>query len=103
MFITTQIPVEGETDYGKGEHFAMHAKQTRLNLELRSPTPLGSLKIYYENDFFNNNTEPSMDYRLRHFYGQIANITVGQTWTTFYDPDVIPGHAGLRRAGQRCP
>ncbi len=90
MFITGKIPVEGETDFGKGEHFAMHAKQTRINLELRSPTPLGSLKIFYENDFFGNNTEPSMDYRLRHFYGQVANITVGQTWSTFYDPDVNP-------------
>lgn len=46
MFITSKIPVEGEADYGKGEHFALHAKQTRLNLELRSPTPLGALKIY---------------------------------------------------------
>lgn len=90
MFITSKIPVEGEADYGKDEHFAMHAKQTRLNLELRSPTSLGSLKIYYENDFFGNNTEPSMDYRLRHFYGQVANITVGQTWSTFYDPDSFP-------------
>lgn len=90
MFITAKIPVEGEPDYGKGEHFALHAKQTRLNLELRSPTPLGALKIYYENDFFGNNTEPSMDYRLRHFYGQLANLTVGQTWSTFYDPDVNP-------------
>lgn len=90
MFLTSKIPVEGETDYDKGEHFAMHAKQTRLNLELRSPTTLGSLKIFYENDFFGNNTEPSMDYRLRHFYGQIANLTVGQTWSTFYDPDANP-------------
>jgi hypothetical protein len=90
MFITGKIPVQGENDFGKDEHFALHAKQTRLNLELRSPTPIGSLKIYYENDFFNNNTEPSMDYRLCHFYGQVANVTVGQTWSTFYDPDVFP-------------
>ncbi|HNQ89048.1 MAG TPA: DcaP family trimeric outer membrane transporter [Verrucomicrobiota bacterium] len=90
MFITARIPVEGEADYDKGEHFAMHAKQTRLNLELRSPTRLGALKIYYENDFFGNSTEPSMDYRLRHCYGQLANLTVGQTWTTFYDPDANP-------------
>jgi hypothetical protein len=90
MFITSRIPVEGEADYDKDEHFALHAKQTRLSLELRSPTKLGALKIYYENDFFGNNTEPSMDYRLRHFYGQVANLTVGQTWSTFYDPDANP-------------
>lgn len=90
LFVTSKIPVEGEADYDKGEHFAMHAKQTRLNLELRSPTQLGSLKIYYENDFFGNSSESSMDYRLRHFYGQLNNLTVGQTWSTFYDPDVNP-------------
>jgi hypothetical protein len=90
MFITSKIPVEGETDFDKGEHFAMHAKQTRINFELRAPTPIGSLKVFYENDFFNNSDQPNMDYRLRHFYGQVANITVGQTWTTFYDPDANP-------------
>jgi hypothetical protein len=91
MFITSKIPVEGEADFDKGEHFAMHAKQTRLSLELRSPTALGSLKIYYENDFFGSpNDDPSMNYRLRHFYGQVANLTAGQTWSTFYDPDVNP-------------
>jgi len=89
-FITGRIPVEGEIDHGKDGRFALHAKQTRLSLELRSPTQIGSLKIYYENDFFNNSTEPSMDYRLRHFYGQLANITVGQTWSTFYNPDSFP-------------
>jgi len=50
MFITSKIPVQGEPDFGKDGRFALHAKQTRLNLELRSPTPLGSLKIYYENE-----------------------------------------------------
>ncbi len=90
QFITSQIPVEGEDNYGKGEHFTLHAKQTRMSLELRSPTEIGSLKIYYENDFFNNSAESTMDYRLRHFYAQIANVLAGQTWTTFYDVDSFP-------------
>jgi hypothetical protein len=90
QFITSQIPVEGEGNFGKGEHFTIHAKQTRMSLELRSPTPIGSLKVYYENDFYNNSAESSMDYRLRHFYGQVANILAGQTWTTFYDVDSFP-------------
>ena len=90
FFVTGKIPVEDEANHGKDSQFAMHAKQTRLSLELRSPTDFGSLKIYYENDFFGNNDQPSMDYRLRHFYGQIANVTAGQTWSTFYDPDANP-------------
>ncbi len=89
-FITSQIPVEGQANFDKDEQFTLQAKQTRLTLELRSPTPLGALKIYYENDFFNNSTASTMDYRLRQFYGQVANVLVGQTWSTFYDPDATP-------------
>jgi len=89
-FVTGTIPVPGEANFGKGEEFNLHAKQTRVNFELRSPTRLGSLKIFYENDFFGNSASSGMDYNLRHFYGQLANVTVGQTWTTFLDPDAIP-------------
>lgn len=89
-FVTAGIPVEGEADYGKSEEFTLHAKQTRLNLELRTPTSLGSLRVVYENDFFGSSTSPDMTYNLRHFYGQIANFTVGQTWSAFFDPDAIP-------------
>ena len=89
-FVTASIPVEGEADYAKSEEFNLHAKQTRLNLELRTPTPVGSLRVVYENDFFGSSTSPDMSYNLRHFYGQLANITVGQTWSTFFDPDAIP-------------
>ena len=89
-FITSEIPVAGQANYGTGEQFTLQAKQTRINLELRAPTPLGSLRIVYENDFFGDSDQPTMDYRLRHFYGQVANMTVGQTWSTFYDPDVKP-------------
>ncbi|MGE4180743.1 MAG: DcaP family trimeric outer membrane transporter, partial [Limisphaerales bacterium] len=89
-FVTAGIPVEGEADYGKSEEFTLHAKQTRLNLELRTPTDLGSLRVVYENDFFGSSASPDMSYNLRHFYGQIANFTVGQTWSAFFDPDAIP-------------
>jgi hypothetical protein len=102
MFITGKILVQGEADHGKDEHFAPHAKQTRLKLELRSPTPVGSLKIYYESNI--NNTEPSMDYRLRHLYGQVANVTVGRTWSTFHEPDtrcLSPGVGAIPQTQQK--
>ena len=89
-FVTNGIPVRGDANFGRASEFNLHAKQTRLNLELRSPTPLGSLRIVYENDFFASSTSQDMDYNLRHFYGQVANFTVGQTWTAFFDPDAIP-------------
>ena len=27
---------------------------------------------------------------MRHFYGQLANVLIGQTWTTFTDVDAVP-------------
>lgn len=90
-FATSGIPVEGEPNYGLGEQFTIIAKQSRLSLELRSPDSRGdALKIYTEGDFFGNSAQPSMDFRLRHLYGQYRNFTVGQTSTVFYDPDVVP-------------
>jgi hypothetical protein len=90
-FATSGIPVEGEATYGKGEQFTIIAKQSRLSLELKSAvTASDSLKIYAESDFFANSAQPSMDFRLRHLYGQFRNFTAGQTSTVFYDPDVVP-------------
>ncbi|MBE2285130.1 MAG: porin [Prosthecobacter sp.] len=89
-FTTSGIPVEGEANYGKGQEYALHAKQSRFNVELRTPSPFGAVRYFYENDFFANSASPDMECNLRHFYGQVANVTVGQTWTTFFDPDTIP-------------
>jgi hypothetical protein len=92
QFIPATIPVDGEPGAGGGERFQLHSKATRLSLELRRAVPGNNknLRIYYENDFFNNSSASSMDYRLRHFYGQAYNFLVGQTFTTFMDIDSWP-------------
>ena len=92
QFIPSTIPVDGEPGADGGERFQLHAKATRLSLELRRAIPGNNknLRIYYENDFFNNSSASSMDYRLRHFYGQAYNFLVGQTFTTFMDIDSWP-------------
>lgn len=89
-FTTSGIPVEGEANHGKSQEYGLHAKQSRFNAELRTPSPFGSVRYFYENDFFGDSAGPDMTYNLRHFYGQVANVTVGHTWTTFFDPDSIP-------------
>jgi len=68
----------------------MQAKASRLSLELRRPVGSDRLRIFYENDFYGNSTSSSMDYRLRHFYGQVFNLLVGQTYSTFQDVDAWP-------------
>ena len=87
-FIPSTIPV-GLTDAQETPSTTLHIRQTRLNLDFRSPTSIGSdLRTFAEIDFFG--PDAPFDPRVRHFYGQLANFLVGQTWTTFTDPDAFP-------------
>ena len=75
-WVPSSIPVQGQSGYATGEEFNLNANQSRLKIEFRSPSPAGSVRIYYENDF-SNTTDQSFDYNLRYFYVQVANIFVG--------------------------
>ena len=87
-FIPSTIPV-GLTDAQETPSTTLHIRQTRLNVDFRSPTTIGSdLRTFAEIDFFG--PDAPFDPRVRHFYGQLANFLVGQTWTTFTDPDAFP-------------
>jgi hypothetical protein len=91
LFIPSSIPVPGESGFGGAERSQIEAKGSRISLELRRPIgESNNLRIYYENDFFNDSASSSMNYRLRHFYGQAFNLLVGQTFSTFMDPDAFP-------------
>ena len=78
----------------------LHVRQTRLNLDFRSPTEFGvDFRSFAEIDFYG--ADGPVDPRMRHFYGQVSNLLIGQTWTTFTDVDAFPdtldiaGPAGL--------
>jgi len=87
-FIPSTMPV-GLTDAEQTPSTNLHIRQTRINVDFRSPTSLGSdLRTFAEIDFFGPNVP--FDPRLRHFYGQLKNVLVGQTWTTWTDPDAFP-------------
>ena len=87
-FVPSSIPV-GLTDAERVASSTLHVRQTRLNLDFRSPTEFGAdFRTYAEIDFFG--TSGSLDPRMRHFYGQVMNVLIGQTWTTFTDVDAFP-------------
>ena len=87
-FIPSTIPI-GLSDAQQTPSTDLHIRQTRLNLDFRSPTELGKdFRTFAEIDFFG--PDAPFDPRLRHFYGQLANFLVGQTWTTFTDVDAFP-------------
>lgn len=81
-FDLSSIPTDGSD----GENTHLHAKQSRLNLDFRRPTRRGPARIFTEVDFFGSGNT----LRLRHAYGSVGPLLVGQTWSTFMDEDAIP-------------
>ncbi len=69
-------------------NYNMTARASRLSLESRTDTRWDVLRTYIEIDFVGQGN--STELRLRHFYAQVKNILVGQSWTTFHDSDAIP-------------
>ncbi len=63
-----------------------HARQSRLNFDARWPTEWGPVRVFVEGDFFSDRDR----YRLRHAYAELAELIIGQTWTTFTDPKSLP-------------
>ena len=91
QFVPSSIPVEGQAGADGGPRSAIHAKGTRISFEVRRPAgEEGTLRIFNENDFFNDSTSSSMSFRVRHFYGQAWNFLVGQTYSAFMDIDAWP-------------
>lgn len=81
-FDPATIPTNGQ----KEQNTLIQAKQTRLNLDVRTPTELGPARLFLEVDFFTNDTT----LRLRHAYATLGGLLVGQTWSTFMDEDAMP-------------
>lgn len=88
-FVTAKIPVDGDPSQGGGDVFNINAKGSQLRVDVRAPSVAGAPRFYYENDFFGSGGG-EFNYRVRHLYGQIYNVIVGQTYSVFEDPDVWP-------------
>jgi hypothetical protein len=76
------IPVDGS----EGTNSNVHAKETRLNLDIRGMVEERELRMFIETDFYGS----SSVLRLRHAYGSWGGLLAGQTWTTFMDDDNLP-------------
>jgi len=67
-------------------------RPSRFSAEFRQPVQGDesgdTVKAYLEYDFLGNYERTSL--RLRQFYAEYKNILVGQTWSSFGDPDVFP-------------
>ena len=66
------------------------AETSRFGFESSTPTALGPFATKVEADFYAYGTGNRNRLRLRHAYGEYANVLVGQTWSTFMDLDDLP-------------
>jgi len=82
LFDTTQIPVGAP----ERTNTRFHSRQTRLSFDTRWVASENPVRIFVEGDFFGNGNS----YRLRHAYGEVGSLLVGQTWTTFTDIAAAP-------------
>jgi hypothetical protein len=85
-FVTALIPIEGSEEAGKGPRSTLSARPSRFNFDFRSPTEVGDMRAFIEGDFAGSGNV----LRLRHAYGQWWRLLVGQTWSTFADPEAEP-------------
>jgi hypothetical protein len=88
-FIPAKIPVTGDPARGSGPVANLNSKGSRLSLDVRGPTVEGSPRFYFENDFFGSGSG-EFDFRVRHIYGKIYNVTIGETFGVLENPDIWP-------------
>jgi len=93
-FNVTALAPNGSAAERRGEQVRMHARQSRLTFETRTPTNYGQLRTYIEGEFFgaggNQFFSNSTGFNLRHAYGEFGPVLAGQTWTNFSSVDDLP-------------
>jgi hypothetical protein len=85
-FVTSSIPIEGSEAAGKTSRVEFSAAPSRLNFDLRTPTGVGYMRAFIEGDFAGGFDV----FRLRHAFGQWDRWLLGQSWSTFSDPEAEP-------------
>lgn len=85
-FVTSSIPVAGSEAAGKTSRVEFSVIPSRFNFDLRTPTGVGYMRGFLEADFAGGSDR----LRLRHAFGQWQRWLLGQTWSTFSDPEAEP-------------
>ncbi len=92
-FNVSSIPADGAVAENQGGDFRLHAMQSRIRFDSRTPTDWGSLRTRLEGDFEgaggNQRFSNSNTLRMRHAWGQLGPVLAGQTWSTFMDQDTF--------------
>jgi hypothetical protein len=91
-FDVSKIPTDGS----EGESTHMNAKETRLFVDVRSPSKVGEMRAYVEGDFYGSGGA----LRLRHAFVEIGGMWLaGQWWSNFMDENIIPPTLDFEKPG----
>ena len=86
----TKLPTY-KNEFGTNGNVYFSVRQTRLGVKGYTNTPLGELKTIFEFELFGTGVDAGQTtFRLRHAYGELGKIGVGQYWSPFMDIDVFP-------------
>jgi hypothetical protein len=96
----TYLPAVPADDSAAGKHLKpqtyLTARTSRFGIQTNTPTKVGAVGVKLEGDFngptgFQSETYTnSVVFRLRHAYGTVGGLLVGQTWSTFLDLNAAP-------------
>lgn len=86
------VQVTGDGRTPQSGYMNMHARESRINVDVRSITETGMpVRVFFEMDFYNLDRGPfNQAPRLRHFYGVLGRLLVGRTWGTQSDLYAVP-------------
>ena len=87
-FVTSSIPVASSEEAGKGARTTLSANASRFNFDFRTPTGVGAMRAFIEVGFGGGGDGTFLI--LRHAFGQWDHWILGQTWSTFSDPEAEP-------------
>jgi hypothetical protein len=88
------VPVGPDAGANERNQLKLHARQSRFFAKTSTPSGWGEVATYLELDLFgaagNESVSNSHGLRVRHAYGSLGNLLMGQTWTNFADVATYP-------------
>ncbi|WP_100626932.1 DcaP family trimeric outer membrane transporter [Algoriphagus formosus] len=86
------VPVDGDGRPAQSGYMNLHARESRINFDIRSINEVGRpYQIFIELDFYNLDRGPfNQTPRLRHAYGVMGRLLIGRTWGTQSDLFAVP-------------
>jgi hypothetical protein len=86
----TKLP-RYENEFGEDGRTYFSVRQSRFGVKGLVPTKIGEITTIFEWELIGVGVDAGQTtIRLRHAWGEVGAVGVGQTWSPFMDPDAFP-------------